>query len=201
MQQKQMKIYSLTTKSKNIKTTMKKLIVGAVMALGIFSASAQSKIGYISTDELMSLMPEAAKVNTELTEYQTSLQQQGQTLQVEADKKRDQYFKDSAALSPSMKEIRRDELVKLYQRLQGYDQEAQEKATQYAQTKIAPVREKAMEAIKAVAKEKGYGYVIDNSNSMLLVMPPGDDLLPLVKTKLGIKDTPPAPANTKPVGN
>ena len=47
---------------------MKKLIVGAVMALGIFSASAQTKIGYISTDELIALMPEAAKVNTELNE-------------------------------------------------------------------------------------------------------------------------------------
>ena len=97
-----------------------------------------------------------------------------------------------------MKEIRREELVKLYTRLQNYDQEAQEKASQYAQTKVAPIREKAMDAIKAVAKEKGYGYVIDNSSNLLLVMPPGDDLLPLVKTKLGIKDPPPV---TKPAGN
>ena len=179
---------------------MKKLIVVAVMALGIFSASAQSKIGYISTDELIGLMPEAAKVNTELNEYQLSLQQQGKTLQTEADKSRDQYFKDSLTLSPTMKEIRKEELVKLYTRLQNYDQEAQDKANQYAQTKIAPVREKAMDAIKAVAKEKGYGYVIDNSSNLLLVMPPGDDLLPLVKTKLGIKDLPATPA-TKPAGN
>ena len=62
---------------------MKKLIVGAVMALGIFSATAQNKIGYISTDELISLMPEALKVDAELKEYQLSLQQMGQALQVE----------------------------------------------------------------------------------------------------------------------
>jgi len=172
---------------------MKKLIVGAVMALGIFSASAQTKIGFINTDELISLMPEAAKVNADLTEYQTSLQQQGQTLTVEADKKRDQYFKDSITLSASMKEIRRDELVKLYQRLQNYDAEAQEKANQYAQTKIGPIREKAMDAIKAVAKEKGYTYVLDASTNVLLVYPPADDLLPVVKAKLGIKDPVPAP--------
>ena len=47
---------------------------------------------------------------------------------------------------------------------------------------------KALDAIKAVAKEKGYGYVIDDTNKALLVAPPGDDLLPFVKTKLGIKD-------------
>lgn len=173
---------------------MKKLLLVAVTAFGMLTASAQTKIGYINTDELMSLMPEAAKINTELNEYQLSLQQQGQTLQIEADKKRDQYFIDSVKLSPSMKEIRRDELVKLYTRLQSYDQEAQEKAQQYAQQKIAPVRTKALDAIKAVSKEKGYTYVIDDASSILLVMPPGDDLLPLVKTKLGIKDPVPAPA-------
>jgi outer membrane protein len=175
---------------------MKKFIVGAVMALGIFSASAQTKIGYINTDELIGLMPEAARVDSQLREYQQSLQLQGQALEVDANKKRDEYFKDSATLSASMKEIRRDELVKLYARLQGYDQEAQEKASRYAQDKIGPVREKAMDAIKTVAKEKGYSYVLDQSTNAILVAPPGDDLLPAVKAKLGIKD----PAPGKPAG-
>jgi outer membrane protein len=180
---------------------MKKLLLGAVMALGIMTASAQTKIGYINTDELMAVMPEAAKIQTDLTEYQTSLQQQGLTLQKEADAKRDQYFADSAKLSPSMKEIRRNDLVKLYGRLQNYDQEAQEEAQKYAQTKIAPVRTKALEAIKTVAKERGYTYVIDDASTILLVMPPGDDLLPFVKTKLGIKDPPAAAGGARPAGN
>lgn len=179
---------------------MKKLLLGAVMALGMMSASAQVKIGYINTDELMAVMPEAAKLNTDLNEYQSTLQQQGLALQKEADTKRDQYFKDSATFSNSKKEIVREELVKLYTRLQTYDQEMQEKAQQYAQTKITPIKTKALEAIKAVAKEKGYTYVIDEASSTLLVMPPGDDLLAAVKAKLGIKDAPAAPAGTKPAG-
>ena len=93
-----------------------------------------------------------------------------------------------------MKEIRRNELVTLYTRLQNYDQEIQDKSGQYAQTKIIPIRQKAMDAIKAVAKEKGYTYVLDESQGHILVSPPGDDLLAAVKTKLGIKDPPPAPA-------
>ena len=180
---------------------MKKLLLGAVMAFGMLSASAQTKIGYINTDELMSIMPEAAKVNAELNEYQVSLQQQGQALKVELDKKVEQYNLDSSKLSATMKEIRRDELVKLYSRLQNYDQEAQDNANQYAQKKIAPIREKALDAIKTVAKEKGYTYVIDDASNQLLVMPAGDNLLPFVKTKLGIKDPIPAAAGTKPAGN
>lgn len=173
---------------------MKKLLLVAVMAAGMLSASAQTKIGYINTDELISLMPEAVKADAEIKEFQTSLQQQGQVLQTEADQKRDQYFKDSSTLSQSMKEIRRNELVTLYTRLQNYDQEIQDKSGQYAQTKIIPIRQKAMDAIKAVAKEKGYTYVLDESQGHILVSPPGDDLLAAVKTKLGIKDPPPAPA-------
>jgi outer membrane protein len=180
---------------------MKKLLLGAVMALGMMGASAQAKIGYINTDVLMSIMPEAAKISADLNEYQATLQQQGLALQKEADAKRDQYFKDSATFSNSKKEIVRDEVVKLYARLQNYDQEIQEKAQKYAQDKIAPMKVKALDAIKAVAKEKGYTYVIDEASSSLLVMPPGDDLLPAVKTKLGIKDAPQAPAGTKPAGN
>lgn len=177
---------------------MKKLIVVVVMLSGFFSAAAQTKIGYINTDELIGLMPEAAKVDSQLREYQQSLQLQGQALQTDAEKKRNDYYKDSATLSASMKEIRMEELVKLYARLQNYDQEAQEKASRYAQDKIGPVREKAMDAIKTVAKEKGYSYVIDQSTNALLVAPPGDDLLPAVKTKLGIKDPVPAkPAGAK----
>jgi outer membrane protein len=180
---------------------MKKLLLGTVMALGLMNASAQVKIGYVNTDVLMSIMPEAAKVNADLNEYQTTLQQQGITLQKEANTKRDQYFKDSATFSNSKKEIVRNELVKLYTRLETYEQEMQEMAQKYAQEKITPLRTKALDAIKIVAKEKGYTYVIDEASSSLLVMPPGDDLLQAVKTKLGIKDPPPAAAGTKPAGN
>ena len=180
---------------------MKKLLLGAVLALGITGASAQTKIGYINTDELMSIMPEAAKINTDLNEYQTTLQQQGVALAKEADTKRDQFFKDSATFSNSKKEIVRDELVKLYSRLQNYDQEAQEKAQQYAQTKIGPLKIKALDAIKLVAKERGYTFVLDEAANALLVMPPADDLLPMVKAKLGIKDPPPVPAGARPAGN
>ena len=47
---------------------MKKLIVAGVMALGFFTASAQNKIGYISTDELIGVMPEAEKADSDLKE-------------------------------------------------------------------------------------------------------------------------------------
>jgi outer membrane protein len=68
---------------------------------------------------------------------------------------------------------------------------------QKAQEKITPLREKAMATIKEVAKESGYAYILD-ANSVI-VGPPGDDLIGLVKKKMGIKDFAPVqkPANPK----
>ena len=170
---------------------MKKLIVAGLMALGMYSAPAQTKIGFIDTDVLIGVMPEAAKVDTELKEYQASLVQQGQDMGKEADEKAQQFVKDSLKMTPTMRVIKRGEIVKLYQDYQSWNQKAQDMYNQKAQEKIAPVRTKALDAIKTVAREKGYAYVIDASTSVLLVRPDSDDLMPFVKAKLGIKDTPP----------
>ncbi|MBL0145205.1 MAG: OmpH family outer membrane protein [Chitinophagaceae bacterium] len=57
-----------------------------------------------------------------------------------------------------------------------------------------------MDAIKAVAKEAGYAYVLDVNS--LIVAPPADDIIGLVKKKLNIKDpAPAAPAKTTPKTN
>ena len=167
---------------------MKKFIVAGVMALGIFNASAQNKIGYIGTEDLIGLLPEAEKANTELQQYQADLAQQGQDMMRDLNAKDSAFVKDSLKLSPTMKNIKRDELVALYQRVQNWQQQGQELYQAEAQKKIAPMRDKVLDAIKAVAKENNYAYIID-ANSVL-VAPPGDDISTLVKKKLGIKDAP-----------
>jgi len=177
---------------------MKKLIAVAVMALVMYGASAQTKIGFIDTDELISVMPEAAKVDSELKEFQASLVQQGQDMGKDADERAQQFVKDSLKMTPTMREIKRNEILGLYQNVQNWNQTAQERYNAKAQEKIAPIRTRAFDAIKAVAKEKGYSYVLDASTSVLLVSPPSDDLMPFVKAKLGIKDTPPVPGKTTP---
>lgn len=174
---------------------MKKFLVVVVMALGAFAANAQNKIGYISPDELIGVMPEAEKADAELKAYQGELAERGQDLMKDLSAKDSVFVKDSAKYTPTMRNIKRQELIELYQRVQGWQNQAQEMYNAEAQKKIAPIRVKAMEAIKAVAKENGYSYVLDVNG--VIVAPPGDDLLPLVKKKLNIKDTP-APAGAAP---
>lgn len=170
---------------------MKKLIIASAMAFGVLTVSAQTKIGYINTEELMGSMPEAAKADQELQQFQQDLAKQGQDMMRDLTIKDSLYVLDSAKLSPSMKEIKRNELISLYQRVQNWQSQGQELYQNEAQKKIAPIRDKALAAIRTVAKENGYTHVLDINS--VIIAPPGDDLLVKVKKHLGIKEAAPAP--------
>ncbi len=173
---------------------MKKIFTIAAVVIGLVmtgnSSKAQGaaggKIGVISLQELIPTMPEYRKADTALNDYQTAL---GQNFE---DMKREYYEKDSAIMTKdtakmtkAQLEIKRREVSELLVKLQGYQQQSQQLYQQKQQDLITPIQKKAVDAVQTVAKENGYAYVL--SKEALLVSPPADDLLPLVKKKLGIK--------------
>ena len=177
---------------------MKKFFTLGLIAMGSFGLTSNleaQKIGYVSADEIIALMPEAGKVDTQLNEYQQALYQQAQIKKDEFNQKVAKFYKDSATLSSSLKEVQRTELQKEVQELSGADQQIQQQFDAKRQELSLPIQRKLQAAIQEVAKEKGYTYVFPRE--ALLVMPPGDDLGPSVKAKLGVKDAPP---RTNPAG-
>ena len=180
---------------------MKKLIAAVVVGVAILASTntvfaqvkSETKIGYISTEELIGVMPEAEKASGQLQDYQAALQQQGNDYLTELNEKDSLFAKDSAKLSTAAKELRRTGLIELYQKVQGWREVMQQKMQEKQQELLIPIRTKALETIKMVATENKYTYVLDQNS--VIVGPPGDDLLPLVKKKLGIKDAPKAPLN------
>lgn len=175
---------------------MKKLLFASAMALSIFTVSAQNKMGYINTNELMGSMPEAAKASADLQEFQQSLQQQYQDLNIEFSVKDSSFNADSSKMSASMKEIKRKEIITKFQELQGFEQKSRQMMQEKQEEKVGPIREKSISTIRTVAKENGYTYVFNEET--LLVAPQGDNLLPLVKAKLGIKDPTPKATGASP---
>lgn len=180
---------------------MKKFIAAVVFGISIFgltgTLSAQAnKIGYISTEELIGAMPEAEKANTELQEYQTALQQQYSSYLKELNELDSLFARDSATMSKATKELKRNDMISLYQKVQGWQQTSQQMIGEKQQTLLGPIQRKAIENIRSVAKEGGYTYVFEAGS--LLVSPPADDILPLVKKKMGIVDK--APANAPKTG-
>lgn len=171
---------------------MKKFVTIALIAMGIFGLSsttkAQNKIGYISADEVIALMPEAAKIDTQLNQYQQSLYQNAQDMQTEFNSAVAKFYKDSTTMTASLKEVKRTSLQQQAQELSGQEQKIQQMFEQKRQELSLPIQKKLQVAIQEVAKENGYTYVFPRE--ALLVMPPGDDMGSLVKKKLGVKDVP-----------
>ena len=168
---------------------MKRIFSVVAVFLGLLltttQVSAQTKIGYISTDDLIGIMPETQKADSNLQQYRQALIQNAQDKESALTAAIEKFNKDSATMSVAQKEVKRGDLQKMLQDLSSEEQRIQQQLQQRQQELIQPINKKAFDAIQAVAKENGYAYIIEKG--AILVAPPADDVLNLVAKKLNIK--------------
>jgi outer membrane protein len=163
-----------------------KLFLIAAVLLCSGAAMAQ-KTGYVSVDQIIQIMPDAARIDTLMQRYQRD------TINSEFQSLIEQYnYKDSllnktdtTKMPISLRKQYRQDLEGIAYQVQNWQSITQQAYQAKQNQLLEPVYRKVMTAIQAVAKEKGYTYVYDKS--VLIVAPPGDDLLPLVAQKLNIK--------------
>ena len=167
---------------------MKKFLTVLFISAGIFgfnNNAAAQKMGYISADEIIMLMPEATKLQSDLEAYRKSLYQNANDKQVAFNDALQKFIKDSATMSASLKEVKRNDLQKQSQELSGQQQIISEELEHKRQELAAPIQKKLQEAIEEVAKENGYTYIFPRE--AIIVGPPKDDIGPLVMKKLNLK--------------
>ena len=95
----------------------------------------------------------------------------------------------------TIKQRREQELNELGQKIQTFEQVANQDIQQQQQKLMAPIYEKINTAIKAVGDENGYTYILEDSQ-VIYKNPTANDVTPLVKAKLNLKDAPATPATT-----
>lgn len=173
---------------------MKNLVKVFVLAIAVFfvtnTANAQGpKVGHINFNELISFMPDAKKANAEVDTLQALYMKEIAKLTDELKLKYEDYKNQMAAgkLPAAIAKIREDELNTLQTKLQSFQYQAQDDLDKKRQELYKPIIDKAQDAIKTIAKEKGYTYVLDSSAGTVLFSSDSDDLMPAVKTKLGLK--------------
>lgn len=150
------------------------------------TASAQ-KSGYISIEQIVYLMPEIGKIDTMLQRYQAdSINSQFASIVQEYNYK-DSIVngKDSARTPVNVRRQHRQDMEGLAYQIQNWQAISQQAMEAKQQELMDPVYRKAMNALNTVAKSNGYSYVYNKQ--VLLVAPPGDDLLPLVAKQLNLK--------------
>jgi len=162
------------------------LLIGAGTA---FQASAQIKIGHINSNELLIAMPERDSAAAKLEKHQKSILRQSEELNVEYNRKLEAYLQQRDSLSPLIVKTKEDELTDLQNNIRRFEAAAEQEYQNKQQELFQPVIEKAQKAIKAVAEEKGFTYILDIGSGAFLHFPEDEayDILLLVKAKMGIK--------------
>jgi outer membrane protein len=89
-------------------------------------------------------------------------------------------------MSDLIKQTKEKELQDLQGRIDGFQTKAQQDLQAKQQELLQPIVDKAKAAIKDVAKENKYTYVLNSIEDVVLFHETTDDLMDLVKKKLGI---------------
>jgi outer membrane protein len=166
---------------------MKKILTVVVLATGLLfagSANAQSKFGYISVENIVGLMPETAKLDSILERYQADSITPQYAQIVSLYQYKDSVYRDSLKTPAVVRKQIEQELPTLIYQIQNWQQIVNEAMKNRQDELLAPIYKKVYDAIKLVAKEKGYTHVFNKE--AFLVAPEGDDMIMLVATKLKI---------------
>jgi len=174
------------------------LTVIAVVAALTYSvtADAQTKLGYISVDNMVGIMPETAKLDSLLDRYQTDSINPQYAQIVSLYQYKDSVYRDSLKTPPAVRKQIEQELPSLIYQIQNWQDLVKQEMDRKQNELLAPIYKKVYDAIKAVAKEKGYTHVFNKE--AFLVAPDGDDMLTAVAAKLKVPV--PKPGTGTPVG-
>jgi len=164
----------------------KTLLTICLIVAGLFSAVAQNKLGYINSNELLSIMPESSAMQEELQSYAKGLESSLAAMQAEGEKKLSDYQQNEASMSDLVKQDKVRELESIQQRILEFQQNAQESLAAKEQELITPILDKARNAIEDVAKEGNFTYIFDASTGNILYAAESENILSLVKAKLGL---------------
>ncbi len=146
------------------------------------------KFGHIDMQALIQVMPERATAETEFNTFQGELEDILGEMQTELQTKMGEFEKMDATVSEIKKNAKITEIQDLQQRIQNYQVTAQQQLQQKQSELLQPVFDKAEKAIADVAKENGLIYVFDIGPKVVLYQSGQSmDILPMVKTKLGIQ--------------
>jgi len=165
---------------------MKKITFLVLLSVFTLSSIAQNKFGYIDSQELLMLMPERKTAEVEVQDFAKSLEAQLGSMTAEYQQGVQEYQANEATYTDLVKQDKVAEITSLEQRIQAFQQNAQQSLQTKEQELLEPILSKARQAIEDVATEGNYTYIFDKSIGSILYAKESENVLALVKKKLGL---------------
>ena len=171
-------------------------VLTAILFAG-FTLKAQSglKIGYTNVDYILSLLPEAKEIDTELTTYSKQLETQLQSKVEEFQAKYADYQQKvtSGDIIPAIAQDKEEELRNLQASIEKFQRDADTSLQNKRVTLLQPAYDKIQKAIDATAEENGYTHVFSSDAGMLPILlyaRDEDNVTNLILKNLGIEPPP-----------
>lgn len=168
---------------------MKHFVIACAIALTSAPAAfAQTtKLGHIDRQKLMLMLPERKDAESKMQAFAKTLDERLKAMGAEYQAKVADAQARSEKMTETEKEIAVREIGELEQRIQAAQEKAQEDVVKQEEELLKPMVDRTNAAIADVAAANNFTYVFDVSTGMVLYFDKGEDILPLVKAKLGIQ--------------
>lgn len=167
---------------------MKKILLIAAMAFVSAAGFAQNKFAHVNFTELVQLMPEADEARATMTASSNEAQETYQAMIEEYQTKMTEYQQKSSTWTQTIRESKENSLMDMQQRIQEFEQNVQQELSLQQNQLMAPIYEKAQQAVEKLAKEGGYIYVFEASQVLYVDPAQSTDLTPAARKALNIPE-------------
>jgi len=167
---------------------MNRILTLAFLILLGLQLNAQ-KYGYVNSSQLLVNLPEVKTADSSLEAYQKQLITKGEEMVKSFETEYRAYLTkvDSGELSQIDMQQKEGKLAQDQQAIQAYEVEVQNNLAAKKQELYQPILARVQEIVDAYGKEQGYSMIFDASIGGILFADTADDLMPVLKTKLGIQ--------------
>ena len=164
---------------------MKKLILMLMLFAPMTMFAQQAKFGHCDTQQIMTAMPEFIKARADVEVVQKQKEDELKAMQDEFQRKVEEYQKTQSTMNETKRKETEESLAQMQQKLQQTYQDGSHEIEKLSQEKMAPIRQKLVNAIQAVGKAGGYVYIMDvNSGIPYVSTTLSKDLTTEIKAQL-----------------
>ncbi len=163
------------------------LLLIPLLFITLFNLQAQNalKIGHVNVQELVQKHPHMDSIRTVVEKESEEMQQIYEEMLAEHEKKLKTFEAENEGYSDFVKDTKQTELMELTQKIQSYNQGAQQQLQQRNMELIQPVYKEINQEISNIAGYENFSYILDVSSGAVAYMAPeSEDITKKVLEKI-----------------
>lgn len=137
-------------------------------------ANAQSKVGTINTDVILSQMPELKGVESEMQAYGKELDSDLRKKYQEYQKLVEKFENEEAQLNDVIKKFRVNEITDLEEDIQKFQQNSQQLIRVKQEELLRPLYTKIGNALEQVVEKENFTQIFNEGNNLIFISPDYD---------------------------